>query len=157
MIYGYSRVSIDGQSVAAQVCQLRAVGAGHVFHGTARGAKPDRAQIRPVLNTLAAIADRKAGFRWLGDTWVDTMTDYGRPTLAMLGGPAAFEPWLIRARTSKGRARAVARGVKLDPNPKLIPYQMKEAIRRRDQREETLREIARSYNVRHSTISRLAI
>ena len=30
------------------------------------------------LNTLAAIADKKAGFRSLGDTWADTTTPHGR-------------------------------------------------------------------------------
>ena len=38
--------------------------------------------------------------------------------------------------------------------PKLTPHQMKEALRRRDNGE-AMREIARSYNVNHSTISRL--
>ena len=33
MIYGYLRVSTDGQSVAAQVTQLRAAGAEKVFRG----------------------------------------------------------------------------------------------------------------------------
>jgi DNA invertase Pin-like site-specific DNA recombinase len=72
-----------------------------------------------------------------------------------LGGLAEFERDLIRARTSEGRARAVARGVKLGPKPKLTPHQQQEAIKRRDRGEETQRGIARSYNVSHSTISRL--
>jgi DNA invertase Pin-like site-specific DNA recombinase len=38
--------------------------------------------------------------------------------------------------------------------PKLTPHQKAEAIKRRDQGE-PLREIARSYNVSHPTISRL--
>lgn len=29
---------------------------------------------RDLLNTLAAIADKKAGFRSLGDAWADTTT-----------------------------------------------------------------------------------
>jgi DNA invertase Pin-like site-specific DNA recombinase len=45
-------------------------------------------------------------------------------------------------------------GVKLGRKPKLTDHQKREAIRRRDG--ETVREIARSYNVSHSTISRLA-
>jgi hypothetical protein len=38
---------------------------------------------------------------------------------------------------------------------KLAPHQRREAIARRDTGEETLTDIARSYNVSHSTISRL--
>jgi predicted site-specific integrase-resolvase len=49
MIYGYARVSTDGQSVDAQVRQLRAAGAGTVFREVASGAKTDRAQLRRVL------------------------------------------------------------------------------------------------------------
>jgi DNA invertase Pin-like site-specific DNA recombinase len=63
---------------------------------------------------------------------------------------------LIRARTSEGRERAKARGVKLGRKPKLTPHQKREAIRRRDDEGETVREIARSYNVNARTISRLA-
>ena len=67
---------------------------------------------------------------------------------------AEFERDLIRARTGEGRARAKARGVKLDRRPKLTPHQKREAIERRD-KGEALVEIARTYNVSHSTISRL--
>jgi len=38
----------------------------------------------------------------------------------------------------------------------LTPHQRKEAIKRRDQGEETLAEIGRSYNVSGATILRLA-
>ncbi len=180
MIYGYARVSTDGQTVAAQVEALTAAGAATVFRETASGAKTDRAQLRRVLdqlaagdvlmvtrldrlarstrdllNTLAAIADRKAGFRSLGDVWADTTTPHGRLMLTVLGGLAEFERELIRARTTEGRARAVARGVKLGRKPKLTPHQRKEILRRKENGE-AVREIARSYNVHNSTISRLA-
>ena len=49
MIYGYARVSTDGQSVTAQVAELRKHGAGKVFGEVASGAKTDRAQLRRVL------------------------------------------------------------------------------------------------------------
>ncbi len=180
MIYGYARVSSDGQSVDAQVKQLRAAGAEKVFKETASGAKTDRAQLRRVvgqlvkgdvlmvtrldrlarstrdlLNTLATIADKKAGFRSLNDTWADTTTAHGRLMLTVLGGLAEFERELIRARTGEGRARAIERGVKMGRKPKLDEYQKREAIKRRDDKGEPVREIARSYKVSHSTISRL--
>jgi DNA invertase Pin-like site-specific DNA recombinase len=110
---------------------------------------------RDLLNTLAAIADRKAGFRSLGDAWADTTTSHGRLMLTVLGGLAEFERELIRARTAEGRDRAKARGVKMGRKPKLTPHQRNEAQKRRDNGE-PIREIARSYNVHNSTISRLA-
>jgi DNA invertase Pin-like site-specific DNA recombinase len=92
MIYGYARVSTRGQSVDAQVQQLRAAGCTEVFRETASGAKTDGTELakvlakldagdvlmvtrldrlahstRDLLNTLDTIADRKAGFRSLGD------------------------------------------------------------------------------------------
>jgi DNA invertase Pin-like site-specific DNA recombinase len=63
---------------------------------------------------------------------------------------------LIRTRTSEGRERAKARGVKLGRKPKLTEHQKREAIRRRDQDGAPVREIVRSYNVSYSMISRLA-
>jgi predicted site-specific integrase-resolvase len=54
MIYGYARVSTDGQSVTAQVAELRKHGAGKVFGEVASGAKTDRAQLRRVLDQLDA-------------------------------------------------------------------------------------------------------
>jgi DNA invertase Pin-like site-specific DNA recombinase len=75
--------------------------------------------------------------------------------LTVLGGLAEFERDLIGARTGEGRERAKARGVKMGRRPKLTEHQKREAIRRRDKLGESVREIARSYNVSHSTISRL--
>jgi DNA invertase Pin-like site-specific DNA recombinase len=111
MIYGYARVSTDGQKVAAQVAALKIAGAGKVFREVASGANADRAQLRKaiaaleagdvlmvtrldrlarstrdLLNTLAAITGRKAGFRSLGDTWADTTTSHGRLMLTVLAG-----------------------------------------------------------------------
>ena len=76
--------------------------------------------------------------------------------LTVLGGLAEFERDLIRTRTAEGRERAKARGVRLGRKPRLTPHQQREAIKRRDAGE-TLADIARSYNVSHSTISRLAV
>src|SRR5450759_4322199 len=171
MIYGYARVSADGQSVDAQVKQLREAGAEKTFRETASGAKSDRVQLRlalakldkgdvlmvtrldrlarstrDLLNTVAAIAAKKAGFRSLGDAWADTTTAHGRLMLAVLGGLAEFERVLIAARTGEGRERAKARGVKMGRKPKLTQHQQqREAIKRRDTKGEPVREIARTF------------
>ena len=62
---------------------------------------------------------------------------------------------LIRARSGEGRASAKARRVKLGRQPKLTLHRKCKAISRRDELGEPVRDIARSYNVRYSTISRL--
>jgi hypothetical protein len=48
MIYGYARISTNGQSVAAQVAALRKHGAGKVFREVASGTKTDRPQLSPL-------------------------------------------------------------------------------------------------------------
>jgi DNA invertase Pin-like site-specific DNA recombinase len=109
---------------------------------------------RDLLNILSMIIGKKAGFRSLGNGWADTTTAHGHLVLTVLGGLAEFERELKRACTGERRARAVARGVKMGRKPKLTPHQRREAIKRRDERE-PVRDIARTYNVSHSTISRL--
>src|SRR5271166_6079306 len=160
MKYGYARVSPGGksESVDAQARQLTKAGCKKVFRDVhVSGAKIDRAQLRRViealepgdvlmvtrldrlarstrdlLNTLATIAGRQAGFRSLGDTWADTTTSHSRLMLTVLGGLAEFERDLIRVRTGEGRARAKARGVKLGRTPKLTPRQKRKALERRE-------------------------
>jgi DNA invertase Pin-like site-specific DNA recombinase len=61
---------------------------------------------RDLLNTLAAITGKQAGFRSLGDTWADTTTPHSHLMLTVLGGLAKFERDLIRIRTGEGRAHA---------------------------------------------------
>jgi DNA invertase Pin-like site-specific DNA recombinase len=61
---------------------------------------------------------------------------------------------LIKARTDEGRTRAKARGVKFGRKLKLTPFQIKEALARREAGE-ALVDIGRSYGVSHLTISRL--
>ena len=82
---------------------------------------------RDLLNTLAAITGKEAGFRSLADAWADTTTAHGRLMLTVLGGLAEFERDLIRARTGEGRDRANARDVKLGRKPKLTEHQKREA------------------------------
>ena len=109
---------------------------------------------RDLLNLLGAVAEKGAGFKSLRDTWADTTTPHGRLMLTILGGLAEFERELIRTRTGEGRQRAMARGVIMGRRPKLTIHQRREAIARREAGE-VLTDIARSFNVSHSTISRL--
>jgi DNA invertase Pin-like site-specific DNA recombinase len=162
------------------LAELQAAGCDKIFKEKISGARSDRRQLarliavltngdvlvvtrldqlarstRDLLNLLGAIADKGARFKSLRDTWADTTTAHGRLMLTILGGLAEFERELIRTRTGEGRERAKARGVVMGRRPKLTSHQRREAIARREAGE-ILVNIARSYNVSHSTISRLS-
>jgi len=179
MIIAYARVSTDGQSLESQQSALLAAGAEKIFAEKISGVVTDRRQLakaiaalnegdvllvtrldrlarstRDLLNVLASISEKGAGFRSLADTWADTTTANGRLMLTILGGLAEFERELIKARTADGRKRAMDRGVQFGRKPKLTTHQIAEALARKANGE-TLTEIGRSYNVSYSTISRL--
>ena len=178
MIIGYASVSTDGQTLDAQHAALRLAGCQKVYAEKISGAVTDRAQLakaiaalgngdalvvckldrlarstRDLLNTLDAVGKAGASFKSLGDGWADTTTPHGRLMLTVLGGLAEFERHLILARTSEGRQRAQARGVRFGRKPRLTQHRRQEALERRT-RGEALVDIARSYAVSHSTISR---
>jgi DNA invertase Pin-like site-specific DNA recombinase len=179
MIIGYARVSTDGQTLDAQQASLKAAGAERIFAEKISGAVIDRKALahaikaletgdvllvtrldrlarstRDLLNILDQISKAGAKFKSLADAWADTTTPHGELMITILAGLATFERHLIRARTDEGRKRAQARGIKFGRKPKLTKHQIAEALQRRNNGE-PLTEIGRSYNVSHSTISRL--
>jgi DNA invertase Pin-like site-specific DNA recombinase len=176
---GYARVSTYGQTLDAQLEQLRGAGCTKIFRETVTGAHNDRRQLLKMLDTIGPgdvvtvtridrlarstfdlfaivkqIVDAKAQFRSLAEPWADTGTSTGRLMIAVLGGLADVERDLIRTRTAEGRSRAQKRGQHMGRPPKLTPTQQAEARKRRAQGA-TLAELARSYGVGKSTISRL--
>jgi hypothetical protein len=107
-----------------------------------------------LLNILATLNEKKVGFHSIADAWADTTTPHGRLLLGVLGSIAEFERDLIRIRTTEGRARAVANGVRLGRPPKMDLDARLEALRRIEAGE-PVDEVAESYKVSPSTISRL--
>jgi Resolvase, N terminal domain len=123
-IYGYARVSTDGQTLAAQDAALHAAGCAKVYSETASGAVTDRKALaralavlkeggtlivtrldrlaqstRDLLDTLDTIARKGAGFKSLTGAWADTTTPHGRLMLTVLGACR------VRARTYPGSHR----------------------------------------------------
>jgi DNA invertase Pin-like site-specific DNA recombinase len=108
--YGYARVSTDGQSLESQVAALTAAGCGKTYSEKVSRTKTDRTALgrvlaapesgdalmvtrldrlarstRDLLNVLATVAEKGAGFRSLADPWADTTTPHGRLMLTVLG------------------------------------------------------------------------
>jgi DNA invertase Pin-like site-specific DNA recombinase len=180
-IYGYARVSTEGQTLETQLEQLKGAGAGKIYSEKRSGAKANnRKELARALEALSrgdvlvvtrfdrlarstldlltildAIAKAGAGFKSLADTWADTTTAHGRLILTILGGLAEFERELIKARTSEGRKRAKARGVHMGRPPALNRDQQREALAR-IAAGDAYTDIARTFGVSHSTIGRIA-
>ena len=116
--------------------------------------RPNRNPPHRHQSAVKQIVDAKAQFRSLAEPWADTGTSTGRLMIAVLGGLADVERDLIRTRTAEGRSRSQKRGQHMGRPPKLTDAQKAEARRRRAQGA-TLAELARSYHVGKSTISRV--
>jgi DNA invertase Pin-like site-specific DNA recombinase len=177
---GYARVSTQDQDLTGQVAELEAAGCVKVFREKISGAKSDRAELakllkriepgdmlvvtrldrlaRSTLDLLRVLDDlskRGVGFRSIKDSWADTSTPHGKLLLTILGGLAEFERSLIIARTSEGRVRAQARGVRFGRPSKLSSHQRREVLDRLANGEPQA-DVARSYGVHPSAICRLA-
>jgi DNA invertase Pin-like site-specific DNA recombinase len=178
-IIGYARVSTQDQDLSGQLDALKTAGATTIYREKISGARADRPQLaklmaklqhgdivvvtkldrlgrstRELLDLIDRIGKAGATFRSLGDPLWDTSSAQGRLLSTLLAGIAEFERELIRERTGEGRKRALANGVKFGRKAKLSDYQRKEAIKRRGAGE-TLADIAKSYGVHLSMISRL--
>ncbi len=181
MIYGYARVSTEAQELRSQLAQLKAAGCEKIYQEKESRMREDRPQLtkllkslksddvlmvvatdrlgggpRLLLNILDAIRTSGAGFKSLTEPHIDTTgsPEQAEMTFFWVGWAARWEWQRIRARTSTGRAEAMARGVKMGRKFKLTDHQRREALVRLAAGE-TQRAIARSYNVSQSTIARL--
>lgn len=172
-VYGYARVSTDGQDTAAQVAALKRAGATRIVQETRSGAarrpaleallqglragdvllvwKVDRLarSLRGVLDVHDLVQAAGAGLRSVTEP-IDTTTPVGRAFFQLLGVFAELERSLIRERCEVGRREARARGVRFGPP---VRFDAAEALRRRE-RGETWRSIAREWGCAPSTVRR---
>jgi DNA invertase Pin-like site-specific DNA recombinase len=182
MKIGYARVSAPHQNLDRQIAALRAEGCDRIFREKASGrdlkgrpqlekaidALPKRGVLvlaewdrctRSMLDGIHIIErvyERGAFVKVLDKPHLDLATTIGRGFLAFLSALAQDERERIVKRANEGRAVAHRRGATFGRPPKLTEHQQREARARLRRRKESARQIAKSYNVSHSTISRLS-
>lgn len=180
--YGYARVSTPGQTLDIEFAQLRAAGCERVFCEKESGVKDDRRELKRLLRMLKrgdvvivtaldrftrggpfktlsilnGITSRGAAYRSLAEPWADTTHELGEVLAALVGYIARKTREDIIRRTTAGRERAKANGVKFGRKPKLSALEQRRASARIAAGERPS-VIARSFHVSRSTISRLRL
>jgi DNA invertase Pin-like site-specific DNA recombinase len=180
MLVGYARVSTSQQNLDRQLSALRGAGCAKIFREKESGREGiKRKELERAINALGKgdvlvlaewdratrsmfdgiriierVAARGAFLKALDREWLDLTTPIGKGFLAFLSSLAEDERTRILARANGGRAAAKRRGVRFGPKPKLAPHQAREAIRMVREDGRSLRDVARHYDVGHSTIVR---
>ena len=180
-LIGYARVSTQSQDLARQTKALKRLGCAAIYADKASGksmaARPELARALDDLDSgdelviaewdratrsmwdglqiIKAVIDAGAAIKVLDRSYIDLATPMGRGFMAMMSAMAEDERLRIIKRTHEGRKIAQAKGVRMGRKPKLTPQQKTEA-RRRIAKGETTRDLAKSYGVSVSTISRLS-
>ena len=178
---GYARVSSSHQNLDRQIASLRAERCDRIFREKASGktvkgrpelekaiddlgtgdililAEWDRCtrSMQDGVHIIERIHARGAMVRVLDRDYLDLTKPINRGILAFLSALAQDERERIHRRASEGRKAAKARGAKFGRKPKLTEHQQQEA-RKRLAAGDTCRQIAKTFGVHHSTVSRLA-
>ncbi|MEJ0051707.1 MAG: recombinase family protein [Methylovirgula sp.] len=179
-VCGYARVSDKGKELDIQLAQLRAAGCERIFCEKESGMHDDRRQLSrmlkalrrgdsvivpaldrltrsgpfQMLSVLHEITSRGATYKSLAEPWADTTHEFGEVLAALVGWLARKTRDDIVRRTTAGRERARAKGVRFGRPPKLSDIERQQA-RARLNAGESQRAVAHSYRVSCSTISRL--
>src|SRR3546814_5625287 len=180
MIYGYARVSSNGQDLAQQLAQLDAAGCTKIYREKVSAATAERPQLkraigaldagdvlmvtatdrlarntRDLLNILHAVKAAGAGFRSIAEPMVDTTSQFAEVVILVLGLAASSERQRITERTDAGRVQAKARGVKVGRRAALTTHQPAAALQRLAAGD-TPRTVAAWSELGQATKSRLA-
>ena len=178
MIYGYARVSTTDQTLDGQIDQLKAAGCDAIYSEKQSGAKRDRAELDALLaalntgdvvivtrldrlarttldmlNIVQTIAQAGASLKPLAEPWADTTSPAGQMIITIMAGVAQFERDLIISRTSEGRTRAKAKGVRFGRPKALSGKRLTEALKMADA--QGVKHAAQVFQVSESTIRRL--
>lgn len=181
MKIGYARVSTLGQSLAIQLESLANEGCEKIFEEKASGkSAEDREQLQLALDyvregdvlvitkldrlarsmiDLGLIAkrlkDKRVGLKAIDQSGIDTTTATGELLFNILGSVAAFERALINERTSEGRLKARAKGVKFGAKAKLSASEVASLKAEMRLFEGSKSELANKYGISRASLYRI--
>lgn len=175
MKIGYARVSTADQKLSLQEDALKKDGCELIYNDIISGAKTARPgldealayaregdtlvvwkldrlgrSVQHLIQTIKDLQERGISFKSLQEN-IDTTTSGGKLIFHIFSALAEFERDLIRERTSAGLAAARARGRSGGRPPKLSMAQIKKMIARYKERQLTVKEICKLFNINKVT------
>jgi DNA invertase Pin-like site-specific DNA recombinase len=179
MIYGYARVSTDGQDLGGQLDRLKAVGCTRIYHEKRSGKNAQRPRLQAMLRNLRpgdqvlaiatdrvarnpldlltilrAIRRKGAGLRLIDEPFIDTTSEMSDLIMYVVGWAADWQRRNILRCTAVGRERAMARGVKFGRKPKLTAQQRQD-IAAKFAAGADIAQLVADYQVSESTLARV--
>jgi DNA invertase Pin-like site-specific DNA recombinase len=178
---GYARVSTTGQSLEAQLSSLQAEGCEEIFSEQRSGASRDsRVQLSAALqmcrrgdvlittkldrlarsmtdlwSIVGKLEGKRTALKVLDQPLIDTTKAEGKVVVTLLGYVAEMERQLINDRTSAGRERAMAKGVKFGRKPSLTSNQLEALKAESGTWGGSVTELGSKYGISRSSVYRL--
>ncbi len=179
-LLGYARVSTVQQDLTRQLKALQRAGCDTIYSDKASGksmaGRPELTRLLDALDAgdvlviaewdratrsmwdglhiVKAVIDAGATIKVLDREYIDLTTPIGRGFMALFSAMAEDERLRIIHRTHEGRQVARTRGVRMGRKPTLSAHQQAE-VRKRAVNGEATRDLAQSYGVSISTITRV--
>lgn len=143
---GFARVSSSSQDLSMQLEALKIAGCTDVFHGKASGVSDEN---ETKLSELFSYIRK-------GDVVIDTSntSPFAKATVALISVFAQLDRDMIVARTSEGRAAAIASGKHMGRPPKISDAD-RVKIKRALKKDPNVSAQARKYGVSRTTIRRI--
>lgn len=178
MIFGYARVSTQGQDLEKQIQQLSEAGCEKIFEEKITGIKLERPELNRMLEQLRdgdlivicdltrlgrstkdlfklidIIEAKGANIKSLKETWMDTTTPQGKLMFTIFSGISQFERDMISVRTKESLAVSRARG-RIGGRPKKERGKIDMAIKMYESKLHSIKEITEATGVSKTTLYR---
>ena len=178
MIFGYARVSTQGQDLEKQIQQLSEAGCEKIFEEKITGTKLERPELNRMLEQLRygdlivicdltrlgrstkdlfklidIIEAKGANIKSLKETWMDTTTPQGKLMFTIFSGISQFERDMISVRTKESLAVSRARG-RIGGRPKKERGKIDTAIKMYESKLHSIKEITNATGVSKTTLYR---
>jgi len=177
MVFGYARISTQGQNLDRQLDSLNSAGAEEIIQEKITGTKADRPELNRLLDKLRKgdvilvsdltrlsrstkdlfrlvdqIERKGSNIKSLKESWLDTTTPQGKLMFTFMAGISQFERDLISQRTKEGLEAARVRGRKGGRKPKLDDNKKRALYELYQLKETTVKDLCDMFSITKPTL-----